>query len=372
MDSLSEHGIISEDADNEEWERVLDRLRRNDPTLKELTLGDSAQWHWELAQLFIKAKEYWTKLLNVFDAIATNSSLKILNFEGDIGFCFIEDIQEDRARRAFSLNTSLKDIRITKTDWSTSLLDIVMASPNLEFMTIRFDSNQSVSIEAFTAMVQVLCGHMNLHSLTIVGFQMDSDIAAAFATAFQGNQTIKTLIMRRDSVHATSAVSFVESLPHDNALEVLVFDEHEFNDDSLVRIVRTVCRTRLKVLSLATSSGHSEISQEGCTRIIQTLNENEHSLTKLDLFRDSQDSMWHNFARLEIEHLTWNNRLQVEKETWIDQFLNQDATTKELLFRALERAKKVDNEQFSKAPNILFYLIKESPDFIAEAIRDGL
>jgi hypothetical protein len=364
MDPLPEHeilGYFDNDHKEEEDARVLDRLRRNDPALKELTLGYSP------LEMIVKA----------FDAIATNSSLKILNFECDIGF-YLQVIEEcaigekDQARRALSLNTSLEDIRFTMSWRWSSLLDIVMASPNLEFLTIRFDSSQSVSIEVFTAMVQVLCGHMNLHSLTIEEWQMDSDEAAAFATAFQGNQTIKSLIMRGIFIYATSAVSFVESLPHDHALEVLVFDEHEFNDDSLVRIVRTVCHTPLKTLLLANSSGLSEISQEGCTRIIQTLKENEHSLTKLDLFRDSQVSPWHNFVRLEIEQLAWNNRLQVEKDAWVNRFLEQDAPTKELLFRALERAKKVDNEQFSKAPNMLFYLVKESPDFIVQAIRDGL
>jgi hypothetical protein len=82
--------------------------------------------------------------------------------------------------------------------------------------------------------------------------------------------------------------------------------------------------------------------------------------------------MWHNFIRIEIENLTWENHFQVEKETWLDQFLGHHSPTKELLFGALERAKKVDKEQFSKAPNILFYLIKEAPDFIVQAIRDGL
>jgi hypothetical protein len=257
--------------------------------------------------------------------------------------------------------------------WSNSLLDIVMASPNLQFLTIQNDASHRHSIMAtITAMAQVLCGHMNLHSLTFEGLQMDSDMAAAFATAFQGNQTIKTLIMRRNSVYATSAVSLVEALPHDHALEVLVLDENHFVDDSLVRIVRQLCHTPLKVLSLADSSGVSEISQEGCTRIIQTLRENDHSLTKLNLFLDSQDSSWHNFIRCEIEKLTWNNHLQVERASWVNQFLEEDDPTQVLIFLALERAKKVDNKQFSRAPNMLFYLIKESPKLIVQAIRDGL
>jgi hypothetical protein len=37
----------------------------------------------------------------------------------------------------------------------------------------------------------------------------------------------------------------------------------------------------------------------------------------------------------------------------------------------VERANKVDNNQPSKAPNMLFYLINELPDLIAQANRDG-
>ena len=69
---------------------------------------------------------------------------------------------------------------------------------------------------------------------------------------------------------------------------------------------------------------------------------------------------------------TWNNHLRAEKESWLDQFLGQDAPSQELLFLALERAKKVDTERFFKAPNILFHLIKEIPALIAQALGDGL
>jgi hypothetical protein len=356
MDPLPEYEIFRDYDGNKESKQVLDRLRRNDPALKELTLVVSGR----------------QKVLKVFDAIATNSLLKILNIETTSLLFY--DKMKNRMKRALSLNTSLNDIRIGirigmwDWSWSGSLLDIVMASPNLEFLTIRNYTCYRGSIKGVTAMVQVLCGHMNLHSLTFEGLQMDSDMAAAFATAFQGNQTIKTLIMGRNSVNATSAVSFVEALPHEHALEVLVFDEHEFNDASSERIVRTVCHTHLKVLSLVKSR---EISQKCCTRIIQTLSENEHSLTKLDLFRDSQDSMWQNFVRLEIEKLTWENHFQLEKDKWLDQFLGQHSPTKELLFLAVKRAKRLDDERFSKAPNMLFHLIKESPDFIVQAICDG-
>ena len=113
------------------------------------------------------------------------------------------------------------------------------------------------------------------------------------------------------------------------------------------------------------------ISQDGYERIIQILKENEHSFIKLDLFKDSEDSPWHKKIRLEIDVLTWENRLQVEKDTWVNRFLEQDTPSKELLFLALERAKKVDNERFSKAPNMLFHLIKQLPDLIVQAICDG-
>ena len=138
MDPLPEHGIIvldprpddeeisgiSVDARNEENEWVLDRLRRNDPTLKELTIVHSALGWPSDCQMILQA----------FDAIATNSSLKILNIDGEIDVAInfkAEDIELDRMKRALSLNTSLKDISIDVFSWSSSLLDIVMASPNL-------------------------------------------------------------------------------------------------------------------------------------------------------------------------------------------------------------------------------------------------
>jgi hypothetical protein len=81
--------------------------------------------------------------------------------------------------------------------------------------------------------------------------------------------------------------------------------------------------------------------------------------------------VWQNNFQLEFDRLTWENHFQVEKDTWFDQFLGQDTPTKELLFLALERAKKADNERFSKAPDILFHLIKQVPDLIVQAICDG-
>jgi hypothetical protein len=205
---------------------------------------------------------------------------------------------------------------------------------------------------------------------------MDSDQGAAFAAVFHGNRSIQTLILRKEAfTSAEGALSFVEALPQDHSLEVIVLEYgpwYTINNDSWVRIVRSLCSTPLKALSLIAQDGWYGINQEGCERIVQILKMNKHSFIKLDLFLDSQDSPWQNEIRLQIDLLTRKNRFQLEKETWVAQFLQQDAHTQELLFRtALERANKVDNEEFSSAPNMLFYLIRAVPDLIAQAIRDG-
>jgi hypothetical protein len=57
MDPLPEYEIFRDYDGNKESKQVLDRLRRNDPALKELTLVVSGR----------------QKVLKVFDAIATNS-----------------------------------------------------------------------------------------------------------------------------------------------------------------------------------------------------------------------------------------------------------------------------------------------------------
>lgn len=53
-----------------------------------------------------------------------------------------------------------------------------------------------------------------------------------------------------------------------------------------------------------------------------------------------------NTVRLDIDMLTWDR-------------------SQEMLFVALELAKKVDNERFSNAPNMIFYLVREIAELIA-------
>jgi hypothetical protein len=358
MDLLQEHEIIGHYID-EENERVLDRLRRNDSALKELTID---LW---LYNIHDPEEFMYYVLLPALDAIATNSSVEILNIAAD--FSHYRGAN-DRFTRALSLNTSLKQIRIHTDDRLWGILDIIMVSPNLEALTIRY--RDSPSIEEIRAMVQVLRMVSKVLSLTIEGrFVMDSDGGTAFAKAFQGNQTINTLIfMGRYTIVGNGAVSFVKALSRDHSLEAIVFDDIGFDDDSAVTIIRTLSHTPLKVLSLLPV--HNQVTPNGGTRIIHTLRENEHSFIKLDLFPDDADLLWQNKIRLEIDLLTWENHLQVEKDAWVDRLLKQDAPNKELLLLALERAQKVDNERFSKAPDMLFHLIKELSDLVVRAIRD--
>jgi hypothetical protein len=160
---------------------VLDRVRRNDPTLKELTIKGS--------------REKLQMILQAFDAIATNSSLKVLSFDSYYGLLFDHEVFR-RVTRALSLNMSLNEIRINTTfGQMRRFVDIVRASPNLKALTFRIHSRTSQT---------------NLHSLTIAGhFAVLPAEGTAFAAAFQANQTIKTLMMRPHIWNGI--VSFVKS-----------------------------------------------------------------------------------------------------------------------------------------------------------------
>jgi hypothetical protein len=340
----------------EENERILNLLRRNDPALKEVTLDMSRLSSESIRQLILQA----------FQAVATNTSLEVLNIEDDDTLFYYA---YDHARSALSLNTSLKAIHIATCGIMMKVIfDIAMSSPNLESLTFRVNTHWSrPSTDDLTAVAQALQADTKLHSLTIQGFVLDSDCIAAFVPSFHGNHTIKTLNMRCRAVSRAAAVSFVKALPQDHSLEMINFDENGLDDDSAVTIVRTLGHTPLKALSLK----GNQISQDGDTRIVRTLQDNEHNFTKLELFNDSQHSQWHNFVRLEIDRLTWENQLQEEKRTWVDLLLEQEAHSREMIFLALEQAKRVDNERFSDAPNMLNYLIKEIPDSIAQAFLNG-
>ena len=126
----------------EENERILNRLRRDDPALKELTL--------DMSRL---SSEYVRQLiLQSFQAVATNTSLEVLTIEDDGAFFY------DHAFSALSLNTSLKDIRMATCGIIMQItFTIAMCSPNLEALTMRFTNHWArPSPDYLTAITQVL------------------------------------------------------------------------------------------------------------------------------------------------------------------------------------------------------------------------
>ena len=353
--------VIGTGVSSGQCQRVLERLRRNDPDLKEMNIDVMHGWRGLLPERVHQA------ILEAFQAIATSTSLVILNIDDYLGLP--PSLFED-AITALSRNTSLRDIRITLCSGLSNSLDIIMSSPNLQALTIRTISDDYLpSVDEITALARVLHVNTKLHSLTVEGFMMDCDEATAFSRAFHVNRTIKTLTMRYLAISAAGAVCFAQALPQNHSLESIVFDTNWIDDNSAVRIVHSLCSTPLKALSLV---GSSAMTPFGCGKIIRTLLVNKHNFTKLELFYDCQDSPWQNNIRRDIDILTWHNQLQVEKHTWADWFLNQNNRTRErICLYALERAKKVDKDRFSKAPNMLFYLVREMPDLIAQSFLGG-
>jgi hypothetical protein len=342
-------------------DELLARLRRSDPDLKILTLGIPWRGYWSQ-----QPDSVYRAILDAFDAIADNTVLEFLTIDGAHDLLF-EDA-EDRIKRALNLNTSLRDIRIDTFGDPKFALDIALSSPSLKAASIRVcaDGRYYVpSIDTIRAFAQVLRVDTKLHSLTMEGFNMNAARGAALAAAFYDNRTIQTLKMKKKALRSgAGAVSFCKALPEVHSLEIIDFDENGIEDDFAIRIVRALCSTPVKTLSLADNA----ISRRGCGRIVDTLKKLNHGFTKLELFPHSEKSSpWQEELRLDIDVLTWENQLQVEKDTWVDWFLNHEDCTPEMLFHAIERAKRVDSERFSNAPNMLFYLVKEIPDSIVQS-----
>lgn len=66
---------------------------------------------------------------------------------------------------------------------------------------------------------------------------MGEDHGATFAAGFQGNQTIKMLIIGYRAIDRIGTVIFLEELPQDHSLEAIIFNEIGFDDDSVVSIL---------------------------------------------------------------------------------------------------------------------------------------
>lgn len=115
-------------GDDEYLWQVLDRLRCNEPGLKYLYLYISiSPDHAMVDQI----------TLAMFEAIETNSSLEILEIGGETITQITMGNQVKRVQRALSLNASIKDICVTIDISWRNAFDIVLASPNLEALTIR-------------------------------------------------------------------------------------------------------------------------------------------------------------------------------------------------------------------------------------------
>jgi hypothetical protein len=120
--------VIGTGASSGQCQRLLERLRRNDPDLKELNIDVIYGWRGLLSERVHQT------ILEAFQAIATSTSLVILNIDDYVG---LPPSLFGEAITALSRNTSLKDIRITVCSGLRNSLDITMSSPNLKALIIR-------------------------------------------------------------------------------------------------------------------------------------------------------------------------------------------------------------------------------------------
>lgn len=202
-------------ARSKENEELLDRLRCSVPDLNELTL-DIPWGYWDQHQ---QPGSVYQVILEAFDAIANNSSLKTLHISGVHDLLF-EDA-EDLIKRALSLNTSLKVIRIDTYGDPRFALDIALSSPTLQALTICVcvDGRYYVpSIDTIHAFAQVLRVDTKLHSLTIEGFNMNAERGTALAAAFHQNRTIKTLTMRKTAFRSGGGAVHLLKLSHKDTI----------------------------------------------------------------------------------------------------------------------------------------------------------
>jgi hypothetical protein len=196
---------------------------------------------------------------------------------------------------------------------------------------------------------------------------------------FWREQVAKTLRLHFGTfIHPTTVADMIESLPDSHSFEVFriqrnLFEEShsvasllatKMDDGSAARIVGALCRT--PAAKSLTFTGEKTISAVGGTRIIKILQDSDHNFTKVQLFDDDDDG--------DDEDSDWQNaiRVGIEQHTWAKQFLKLDALTQEWLFPlALKRAEGSDSGHASRAPDMMFYLVKKRADLICCAGRRG-
>jgi hypothetical protein len=170
-------------------------------------------------------------ILQAFEAITTKSSLEMLYIHNDKSLIcplWLHNLED--TKRALSLNTPLKDIRIvTHRSLYRAALHFAMSSSSLQDLTLLVSDHLHLTlvpghcqrprvqylrgrrldtIKDTRALVQDLAIGTTLCSFTLEGPNMDSDLGAAFAIVFHGDHTIKTLTWM-------SGLSFFEALPQD-------------------------------------------------------------------------------------------------------------------------------------------------------------
>lgn len=302
---------------------LLERLRCNDPTLKVLSLCFPSPYTVErnlFCQQFI---------LPAIEAIGTNTFLETL------------DTEQEELDGHFS---SIYPKRLQ----------------NLQTLVVN-----GALVDDITAIAEALPFNMKLKTLTLCQWRIRHDGGTlVFAGAFHRNQTLKTLcILCGSTIPSDLAAIVVEGLPVDHNLVAISIrgrgrlqETTRLDDDSAARIVRALCRTSLKYLSFY---GNNLISIEGGARIVQILKENDHVFNKIELFDASERSEWQNEIRLEVE-----------KNTWAKRFLKiSDTKTQEVLLPfIIQRAERADHERESKAPDMVFYILKEKCDLFASSM----
>lgn len=301
---------------------LLERLRCNDSTLRELSLCFPSPYTIE-RKVFVQ--QY---ILPAIEAIGTNTFLERLDTEKE----------------------ELDGIGHTSYPKHHQRLQTLVVS--------------GASVDDITAIAEALPSNMKLKTLTLCQWRISLDGGTlVFAGSFHRNQTLTTLrILCGSTIPCTVAALVVEALPQDHNLEAISIRgrgrRHDttmarVDDNSAARIVFALCRTNLKFLSF---TGNNLISKVGAARIVQILKENDHCFNKIELFDNDQNSEWQNEIRLEVETNTWAKR-----------FLKiPDARTQEVLLPfALQRAEMVDNERVSKAPDMVYFLVKEKCDLFA-------
>lgn len=303
---------------NDEVNRtLLERLRCNDSTLRELSLCFPSPY---TVSTSVERKVFVQQyILPAIEAIGTNT--------------FLERLDAEKEELDGIGHTSVHPKR----------------HQHLHTLVVS-----GASVDDITAIAEALPFNMKLKTLTLCQWRISSAGGTlVFAGAFHRNQTLKTLrILCGTTIPGNVAALVVEALPRDHNLEAISIRGRPptmawVDDNSAERIVNALCRTNLKFLSF---TGNNLISKVGAERIVKILKNNDNCFNKIEFFDNEQVSDWHNEIRLEIE-----------KNTWAKRFLKiSDTRTQEVLLPfALKRAEKVDNERPSKAPDMVLYLVKE-------------